>query len=100
MKKKGIIILSSVGILLITGYLYLRYSVLNSKTIPVDQSKASSPLDLRPALIAKLQQLVLDGSGGLYKLSIEKLDPDIVNATVDIVNAVLTPDSAVLAKLD
>ena len=48
-------------ILSISAYLYVRYSVLKAKDFKPDNSKAATPLDLRPSLIAKLQQLVKDG---------------------------------------
>ncbi len=47
----------------------------------------------------RFQQLVKDGSSGLYILSIGKLEPNISELSLDITNATLTPDSAVLAKL-
>ena len=55
---------------------------------------------MRPAIIAKLQQLVKDGSGGLYYLSIGKMDLHILASSIDITNAVLTPDSERIKDLN
>jgi hypothetical protein len=85
---------------LIGGYLYLRYSVLKSKDFTPDISKSESPLDLRPALIAKLQQLVKDGSNGLYNLRVTQVEPSITNSEIDFTGVVLTPDTLALAQLD
>lgn len=98
--KKVYIIISIVALLIIAGYLYLRFGILKTKDFKPDALKASSVLDLRPAIIAKLQQLVKDGSGGLYNLSIDKLEPNISEATLDIENATLVPDSAAIVNLD
>lgn len=81
-------------------YVYLRYSALKAKDFKPDSSKSKSLTDLRPALIAKLQQVVKDASDGLYMLQIEQIEPSLVNSTVDLFNVTLTPDSFVLKKLD
>jgi hypothetical protein len=98
MKKILIVIL--ILIVLITGaYLYIRFSVLRSKDFKPDTTKSKSILDLRPQLIAKLQQLVKDGSGGLYNLSIGEIEPHISSGGVDIMNVNIVPDSLALLKL-
>ena len=66
MKKKLLIIIGVVIILFAGGYLYIRYGLLKTKDIKPDAAKSTSLLDLRPALIAKLKQIVKDGSNGLY----------------------------------
>ena len=99
MKKIYLILIANIDI--ITGvYLYVRFSVLKTKDFKPDSSKARSVLDLRPSIIAKLQQLVKDGSDGLYHLSIGKIEPHILKSTLDIMNATLSPDSAELKNLD
>lgn len=98
--KKIYIILIALIIIIISAYLYLRYKVLKTKDFVPDNSKAKSVLDLRPAIIARLQQLVHDGSGGLYKLSIDELDADLISSTLKIKNATLTADSTVLLNFD
>lgn len=97
--KKIYLILISLFILVAAGYLYVRYKVLRTKDFKPDTSKAASPLDLRPAFIARLQQLVKDGSDGLYTLSIGELNPDLLSSTIEVRNAALMPDSAVLSRL-
>lgn len=94
------IILLIIFLLIASGYLFLRFSILGSKDFKPDNSKSRSILDLRPSIIAKIQQLVKDGSGGLYFLSIEKIEPNVLSSRVDIINATLTPDSGALNKLD
>lgn len=98
--KRIYIIFSIIIILGISGYLYIRYSALKSKDFKPDNSKANSFLDLRPAIIAKLQQLVKDGSDGLYKLSIEKIQPHILKSQLDMLNAAIIPDTVAIKKLD
>ena len=71
MKKAGYVI-SIILVILISGYLLLRFHFLKTKTIQPDYSKSKSLTDLRPLVIAKMQELVKDGSAGLYNLSIEK----------------------------
>ena len=57
-------------------------------------------LDLRPKLIKKLQQLVKEGSGGLYNLSVHEINPDILNSTLGISKTLLSPDTAAMKQLD
>ena len=87
-------------VIVISGYLLLRFYFLKTKTIQPDYSNAKSVTDLRPLVIAKLEQLVKDGSGGLYNLSIEKVNANVASSAFDMINATLIPDSAVLAKLN
>lgn len=100
MKKKFLIIFVIVVILVTAAYLYLHYSILNTPNYKPDKSSSKSILDLRPRLIAKLQQLVKDGSNGLYNLSIQQIEPGVMQSRLKVIKAVLTPDSAVLARLD
>ena len=98
--KRIYIIGIAVIILGIGGYLYIRFSLLKTKDFKPVDSKANSVLDLRPAIIAKLQQLVKDGSDGLYKLSIEKINPDVLTSVLDMANVTIVPDTAVIKKSD
>ena len=98
--KRIYIIFSIIIILGISGYLYIRYSLLKTKDFKPDNSKANSFLDLRPAIIAKLQQLVKDGSDGLYKLSIEEIQPHVLKSQLDMLNAAIIPDTVSIKKLD
>lgn len=98
--KRLLFIFIFVVFIIIGAYFYIRFVVLKAKDFKPDYSKSKSVADLRPALIAKLQQLVKDASGGLYNLSIGKIDPHISDLSIDITDAVLTPDSAVIKNLD
>jgi len=100
MNKKIIIIIGIIAMLVTGGYLYLRYSVLETKDFKPDTKEAVSVLDLRPALIAKLQQLVKDGSNGLYVLTIGSIDPSVTASTLDATDVKMVVDSAVLSRLD
>ncbi|HJW18817.1 MAG TPA: hypothetical protein VJ499_16925 [Flavisolibacter sp.] len=104
--KKITIILSILGLIMLSAYMYLRNTVSTpgfqpapAKSPANTTKKAESVADLRPMFITKLQQLVKAGSGGLYNLSIHEVEPDVLNATVSINNAELVPDSAVLQQL-
>ncbi|MGZ7117898.1 MAG: hypothetical protein ACXVHS_10735, partial [Methanobacterium sp.] len=98
--KKIFLILIIIFVIISGVYLYIRFGVLKAKDFKPDYSKSKSITDMRPAIIAKLQQLVKDGSDGLYYLSIGKIDPHILASSIDITNAVLAPDSARIKDLD
>ena len=68
MKKRIIIILASILIAFGAVFIYLKYFVLKAKDFKPDNAKATTIIDLRPSIIAMLQQLVKDGSNGLYVL--------------------------------
>lgn len=109
--KKISIGFAILGIIVLSGYIYLRHHLgtPGEKPSPTAQAQqqhqpatksAESPLDLRPLLIAKLKQLVKDGSGGLYNLFIQQADPDIVNQTITIKELALIPDTAALQAME
>ena len=100
MSRKSVIIVAAVFLLIGGGYLYLRFGYLKTKDFKPDTSKEKNVLDLRPSLIAKLQQLVKDGSNGLYILSVEKLDPHLVSSKLDISGASISIDTAAMHHLD
>ena len=100
LSKKIIIILSGLLLIIVFAYVYIRYTFLKAKNFKPDNSKAKNILDLRPAIIAKLQQVVRDGSDGLYVLSIQKLDIDVLASKLDAVNVSITVDTAAMLKLD
>ena len=81
-------------------FIYLKYFLFKAKDFKPDNSKLKSVIDLRPSIIAKLQQLVKDGSNGLYVLTIGNIDPDVVASTLDVFNADLRVDSAAMKQLD
>lgn len=78
----------------------IRYAVLKTDLFEADNSKAKNILDLRPRLVAKLQQLVYDGSDGLYRLDVDSFDIDLSDKTLDFTDAVLHYDTARLHYLD
>lgn len=98
--KKIFLIFTVIFLIISGGYIYIWFVVLKAKDFKPDYSKSKSIIDMRPALIAKLQQLVKDGSGGLYYLSIGKIDPHVTASSVDIINAELIPDSARIKSID
>lgn len=100
------IIFIVLGVIAIGGYIYLRNSLSTKGFEPVKQAaaaepeRAKNPLDIRPQIILKLQQLVKQGSDGLYNLSIKEVEPDILNSKLDVKNIVLLPDTTVLQNLE
>ena len=101
MKRNVVIIILCLLILIPTvGYLYLRHHVLKAKDYKPDNSKAKNVLDLRPSVIAKLQQLVKDGSNGLYRLSMDSIEPNVLTSQVTVFNASINIDSAAMKQLD
>ena len=100
MRKKLVIIGAILFLLIVGGYLYIRFGYLKAKDFKPDTSKQKSIIDLRPAIIAKLQQLVKDGSNGLYILSIEKTEPHVLSSKLDVLNASIRIDTAAMLHLD
>jgi hypothetical protein len=104
--RKILIVFGVSGALAVAGYLFLRFSLntnstgtAKAATIKVDSLSSESVLDLRPKLVQKLQQLVKEGSGGLYNLSIGNIEPDILESKLDLSNVTLIPDSSALEEL-
>src|SRR6266496_2271684 len=100
MKRTYSIIIISILVVAIAAYLYVHFAVLKIKDLKPGDAKPQSDIDFRPLIIAKLQQLVKDGSNGLYNLSVEKLEPDILQSELYALNATLIPDTAALTRLD
>jgi hypothetical protein len=80
--------------------MYLRYGVLKAKDFKPDPAKASNVLDLRPAVIAKLQQVIKDASNGLYILSIDNLEPDVLASKIHLLHGSIKVDSVAMHRLD
>jgi len=109
-KKIILIIAVSLFVIISGGFLYLKYGILKTNDVkPPDpilsqasdsSEKKSSILDLRPAIIAKIQQLVKDGSDGLYNLSIQKIDPDLLSSKLDVIDGAISVDTAAMQRLD
>ena len=103
MRKKRFALYALIIIVLATAaFIFIRSRLLNTTKTNASSTiqNPTSPIDLRPAIIAKLQSLIKTGSDGLYNLSMQEIEPDIVASTVDIINAKLTPDSLALKHLD
>ncbi|MBS1762851.1 MAG: hypothetical protein JSR00_08240 [Bacteroidetes bacterium] len=104
MSKKAVkiigITLAAILVIVAGSYLYLRYHILKSKDFAPDNSKAKSILDLTPSLIAKLKQVVKDGSNGLYVLDINNLDVKLSENKVFISGIKISTDSLALKLLD
>ncbi len=102
MKRLNIILLV-VAILLVAGYFLIR-SYLQSDVDHTNQNgNAETPdasLDLRPLFIARIKQLVTDGSKGLYSISIDSMDVDVLQSRVILRNVQLLHNSEVLKTLD
>jgi hypothetical protein len=96
MRKTHYIVIAILAIV-ISAYIYFRFLRANA---PKPLSQSESPIDLRPLIISKLQQLVKESSEGLYNLSVEKLEPDVLQSQIDIFNATLIHDTAALQRLD
>src|SRR5256885_13636104 len=99
MQKKRLVSVIIFLILAISAFVIIHYSLRSTKN-KTALSKQTSPVDLRPAIIAKLQSLVKTGSDGLYDLSIQKIDPDILSSTVTVFGAKLIPNTQALKLLD
>ena len=111
MSRKLFLLLLIPALLLIGGYLYLRFSLQSAiekdeaatgKTVPAKDTldgKKVSPLDLRPLLIQRLQTVLKKSSAGLYDLSVADLELDALASVVTLKGLKLTPDSTVLDSL-
>lgn len=73
MRKSIIIIILIMVALSIAVFFYLKYHVLETSDFKAQTSERSSPTDIRPEVIAKLKQLVKDGSEGLYVLELDSI---------------------------
>jgi hypothetical protein len=98
--KKAIIIAGIFLFIACAGFLYIKKGLLETRDFKPDTSKAKTILDLRPSIIAKLQQVVKDGSNGLYVLSIDKIEPDVLSSKLDVVDGSISVDTAAMVRLD
>lgn len=103
MKQRNKIILIIVAILLLVagGIWYGKHQLWKAQpadAIPIAQ-KEKTPLDLRPAAIAKLQGLVKSGSDSLYKLRIDSLFTEVSSGTIVLKGVGIYPDSSELGRL-
>lgn len=82
---KKLLILAGIVVALVAGVLVYLH---------VTKSK-----DLAPLVAKKLQQLVHDGSNGLYNLQLDSVEIDVLAAGMVVYGARLTPDSGRLQQL-
>lgn len=106
MKKIALIFLI-IGVVAISAYVFVRKTLATPHFTPPKTGDTSlqtagrqSVLDLKPKLIEKMQQLVKQGSGGLYNLFIHQVNPDILKSTVGISKIALIPDTAAMKQLE
>lgn len=111
MKKLHILFLV-VGGILISAYLFMRFSLqadikkarakqgVENKALAAPAENPDSTLDLRPLFKTRLQQLVKVGSKGLYDLSMDSMSVDVLQSTVTLLNVKLVPDKNALSALD
>lgn len=103
--KKLTAIIVIIGVLVVSAYVVVRRTLRTPGFQPPATNSAAAPepaksvLDLRPRLIEKLQQLVSTGSGGLYRLSIHSVEPDILASNISLKNIQLVPDSSVMRTM-
>lgn len=83
--KKWVIFFSCLAIVVVAGLFYF---------------KARNLKDFNPLIKDKLQQLVSDGSGGLYRLSYDSLRSDVYKGTIILKNVHIFPDSTRILQLD
>ncbi len=86
-------------ILILAGGIWIAKKKLlktHPENAPAITQKEESPLDLRPAAIAKLQQLVASGSDSLYQLGIDSLLTDIATGTIILKGVSVLPDSNII----
>lgn len=100
MKKKFVVVAVIVLLIFAGGYIFIKYKILETKDYKADTSKKENILDLRPSVIAKLQQLVKDGSNGLYILSVGKINPDVLSSKLDATDVRISVDTTAMLQLD
>ncbi len=111
MHKRVFLLLLIPAILLIGGYLYLRFSLQSSVNKVQKQAgielhamdslggRKTAVADLRPLFIKRLQLLLKTSSANLYNLSIKDLQVDLFNASVTLQGVKLEPDGKALDSL-
>ncbi|MEO8116762.1 MAG: hypothetical protein ABI653_03880 [Bacteroidota bacterium] len=83
--KKWIIFFAGLAIIIVAGLFYF---------------KARNLKDFNPLIKDKLQELVSNGSDGLYQLTYDSLKSDVYGGTVILKNVHVFPDSSRLLHLD
>jgi hypothetical protein len=111
MGKKLFLTLLIPAVLVLGGYLYLRFNLhsdikkeekIDLPTPPLKDSLGHEKLstaDLRPLLIKRLQQLLKKASNGLYDLSVYDLKTDILSSRLLLQDILLKPNPHILDSL-
>ncbi len=84
MKKKSLIAFAILIVIALGSFLYLKYRKLD---------------DFEGKIRQKLQQLVTQGSKGLYRLEVDKINVDVVNSRLVLSNLHIGYDSVVYSRL-
>jgi len=104
MRRKLFLIILIPALLLLVGYLFMRYSVKTAirteekrtgEILPQKdslQNNKLSGLDLRPLFIQRLRQLIRNSSQGLYDLSVGDLEVDLLASIVRLRNVTVRPN--------
>ncbi len=95
------IVILSVVLLSVGGLLHWKHQLLKTQpanAIAVAQ-KEKTPLDLRPAAIARLQRLISNASDGLYRLRIDSLFTELSSGSIILKGVGLYPDSTAMVQL-
>ncbi|MBD0295376.1 MAG: hypothetical protein ICV84_09305, partial [Flavisolibacter sp.] len=66
----------------------------------INNKNAAAALDLRPAIITRLQQLVKKGSNGLYDLTMDSIQIDVLQSEVILFQPKLSADFSLLPELE
>jgi hypothetical protein len=97
------------SLIIIGTYLFIRIGLSSGKKEEQEKGSsgkelpsvsAESDLDLRPLLVAKLQELIKMGSNGLYSFTLDSLVIDVTQSRVTLFNAALNYDSKALRLLE
>ncbi|TMI62042.1 MAG: hypothetical protein E6H07_17415 [Bacteroidetes bacterium] len=103
MNKKLFLLILIPSLLIVGGYLFIRYTlgvtiardgekIATVKETDSASTKKSLSLNLRPLIIERLQQLVAKTSNNIYALSIGDMKADVLASTASFQNVVLKPD--------
>lgn len=111
MSRKLLYIILVPAVLLIAGYLYVRFSMQTAisreeertgeklSTTDTLGGEKTSALDLRPLFIKRVQQLLKKSSNGLYNLSVGDLQTDLTASKLVLEKIKMEPDAAKLDSL-
>jgi len=118
MSRKLLLIILIPAVLLIAGYfalqIYLRTGIkkeekklgqslgnMDTLTAKADTlgGKKTSPADLRPLFIQRLQLLLKKSSNGLYNLAVGDLKVDVLKSTISLHDVTVSPDAKEIAAL-